>query len=103
MSQSWKALNNLIEYPSGGIISRELIKTEKSDVTLFCLAAGTAISEHTATREGFVYVVEGKGSFNLAGEEIVMLPNTIIPMAENAVHSLRADENSSFILVLINN
>lgn len=98
--ESWKNINKLIEYPTGGIVSREIIKTAKSNITLFCLAAGTEISDHTATREGFVHVIEGNGIFNLAGEEIAMQPGTIIPMAENAVHSLRADENTSFVLAL---
>lgn len=102
MNQSWQNLNDLIDYSAGGIVSRELIKTAQNDVTLFCLAAKTAIAEHTATREGFVYVVEGNGSFNLAGEEIPMKPGTLIPMAENAVHSLKAEEDTAFILTLIN-
>lgn len=100
METSWKNAAELIEYPAGGVISRVLLKTDRSDATLFCLAKGTDISEHTSTRAGFVYVIEGKGVFNLAGEDIIMKPGVIIFMAENAVHSLKADDNTSFILAL---
>ncbi|MFH1510398.1 MAG: hypothetical protein ABIF10_01800 [Candidatus Woesearchaeota archaeon] len=48
------------KYSKAGIFSKEIVKKEKSSVTLFCMAKGTEISEHTATRDGFVYVIEGK-------------------------------------------
>lgn len=93
-------INELIEYPKGGILSKDIIKNDKLNVTLFCMAEGTAISEHTSTKQGFVYIVEGKGVFNLEGESITMLPGIFIYMEENSIHSLKADENTSFILVL---
>jgi len=95
-----KNIKDLIEYPNEGILSKEILKDEKVDVTLFCMASGTEIDEHTSTRSGFVYVVDGKGLFNLEGADIEMVPWVFIPMAENAVHSLKAEENTSFLLVL---
>ena len=64
------------------------------------MAKGTEISEHTSTKEGFVYVVEGKGTFNLEGKKITMLPGVFIFMKKSVVHSLKAVENTSFILSL---
>jgi len=74
---------------------------EKIDVTLFCMAKDTNISDHTSTKTGFVYVLEGKGIFNLEGKDIEMVSGTFIPMNAGAVHSLKASENTSFILSLI--
>ena len=95
-------INELIEYPKKGILSKDIAKKDKLSVTLFCMAKGTEISEHTSTKSGTVYVVEGKGTFNLAGKNIAMLPGILIYMERNAVHSLNADENTSFILTLVN-
>ena len=95
-----KNIKKLIEYPAEGILSKEVLKDDKVDVTLFCMAAGTEIDDHTSTRSGFVYVVDGKGVFNLEGEDIEMVLGVFIPMEENAVHSLKAGENTSFLLVL---
>ena len=53
-------IKQLISYSSKGILSKELVKTERGNVALFCLAKGTEISEHTSTKSGMVYVVEGK-------------------------------------------
>ncbi|MDO8516536.1 MAG: cupin domain-containing protein [Nanoarchaeota archaeon] len=94
-------LKNQIEYPKKGIISKEILKDEKIDITLFCMAKGTEMSEHTSTKEGIIHVLEGNGVFNLEGENIIMKEGVLINMKENAVHSLKAIENTSFLLTLI--
>ncbi len=62
MINNWKNILELISYSEGGIISKELVKGKKNNVTLFCMASGTELSEHTSTKEGIVYVLEGKGT-----------------------------------------
>ena len=89
-----------IEYPSSGILSKVINKSSENNLTLFCMAAGTDMSEHTSTKSGFVYVIEGNGTFVLEGKEIKMLPGEIIFMEANAKHSLKAKENTSFLLSL---
>lgn len=90
-----------IEYPKSGILSKEILKNKKTDVTLFCMAQKTTISEHTSTQAGFVYVLDGSGTFLLAGKKIDMLPGVLIYMKENEIHSLKANKNTSFLLTLI--
>jgi len=97
-----KNIKQMIEYPSEGILSKEILKNDKMNITLFCMAGGADMSEHTSTREGFVHVLEGKGIFNLKGEDIQMKEGVFIHMNENAVHSLKAEENTSFVLMLVN-
>jgi len=95
-----KNIKQIIEYPKEGVLSKEIIKDKKINLTLFCMAKGTEISEHTSTKSGFVYVVEGDGIFNLEGKEIKMKEGVLIQMRENAAHSLKAKENTSFLLFL---
>ena len=95
-----KNIKKLIEYPKKGIISKKIIKEKNLDISLFCMAKNTEISKHTTTRKAIVYVIEGKGIFNLKGKEIQMLPGVFIYMDKNAIHSLKANENTSFILYL---
>ena len=103
MNNMDKKINELIEYSKKGILSKDIVKNNKLNITLFCMAKGTEISEHTSTKQGFVYVIEGNGIFNLEGKDITMSPGVFIYMKENAIHSLKADENTSFILALTNN
>lgn len=95
-----KNIKQMIEYPKQGILSKEVMKSGKLDVSLFCMAKGTEIDEHTSTKQGIVYVLEGKGMFNLEGKEIKMLPGVFIFMNNNAKHSLKAEENTAFLLIL---
>ena len=95
-------LNDIIEYPAKGILSKQISKTQKIDVTLFCMAKGTNISDHTSTRQGFVFVLDGKGTFILKGKKISMIPGRFIFLENNAVHSLKAEQNTSFLLSLVN-
>ena len=97
-----KKINELIEYSKNGILSKDISEGDKLNVTLFSMAAGTEISEHTSTKQGFVYVIEGEGTFKLEGKDIVMAPGVFIYMKENSIHSLKASKNSSFILTLVN-
>jgi len=82
-------------------LSKEIIKNSKLNVTLFCMAGGAEILEHTSIKQGLIYITEGKGVFNLGGKDISMLPGVFISMDKNAVHSLKVEKNTSFILVLI--
>ena len=95
-----KNILEMIEYPKQGVLSKEIFRNEKTDCTLFCMASGTKISEHTSTKQGFIYVIEGKGIFNLQGENIEMKEGVFIYMKENSVHSLKAEEHTSFLLIL---
>jgi|SRR3989344_6667663 len=95
-----KDLKQSIKYRENSIISKSILRTNKLDITLFCMAAGTEISEHTSTKKGFVYILEGEGVFYLEKEKIEMKPQIIIFLEENNLHSLKAKKDTSFILVL---
>ncbi len=95
-----KNIIKMIEYPQEGILTKEIVKDKKSNVTLFCMAKNSEIGEHTSTKQGSIYVIEGKGTFNLEGKDIEMITGVYIHLKENAIHSLNAKENTSFLLVL---
>jgi quercetin dioxygenase-like cupin family protein len=95
-----KNIHKLIDYKEGGVVSRVIFNDDKIDITLFCMAKNTTMSEHTASRNGVIYVIEGKGLFTLEGENIEMNPGTMILMNKDMRHSLKADQNTSFVLYL---
>lgn len=101
-NNNWQSVNKLIQYPEKGILSQVIFKSQKLEATLFCLARGTEISDHAATREALILVYEGRGEFILAGEKIEMAAGTMIHFPPNAVHSLKARENTAFLLFLVN-
>lgn len=93
-------LHDQIEYPHAGILSKVLLKYHACQQTLFCLAAGTDISEHTSTRNVAVHVLEGRGVLTLEGDDIPLEPGVFVFMPANAPHALQADENLALLLTL---
>lgn len=93
-------LHDKIEYAETGILSKVLLKAPYCQYTLFCLAAGTDIAEHTSTRNAVVQVIEGQGILTLEGQEITLQPGVFVFMPANAPHALKADANLAFLLTL---
>lgn len=93
-------LQDLIEYPTQGTLNKVLLKDQNSQYSLFCLAAGTEIDEHTSTRNAVITVVEGTGNLNLEGKDISLAPGVLVFMAANAPHAIEAKENLTFTLAL---
>ncbi len=91
-------LRDTIEYPAAGVLSKILVKDNNCQYSLFCLAAGTKISEHTSARNATVNVIEGKGILTLEGKDIVLEPGVFVSMPARALHALKAEENLAFIL-----
>ena len=94
-------IKGMIEYPEEGINSKDIVRSERMRATLFCMSRGTELSEHSTPKEALIYVVDGHGIFNLNGKEIEMKPGKIIHMRGNEVHSVKANENLCFLLVLV--
>jgi nitric oxide dioxygenase len=93
-------LQDLIEYPTSGTLSKVLLKDHNSQYSLLCLAAGTEIAEHTSTRNAVLTVVEGRGSLNLEGKDIALEPGIFVFMSANAAHAVQAQENLALVLAL---
>ncbi|CAD5964468.1 Cupin [Planktothrix agardhii] len=100
MTQNILNLKDKIQYADAGILSSVLWKNETCQYTLFCLAKGTDISEHTSSRNATVQVLEGEGILTLNGEDIQLKPGIFIVMAANAPHALKAESNLAFLLTL---
>ncbi|MGP1387241.1 MAG: cupin domain-containing protein [Thainema sp.] len=91
-------IHDLLEYPQTGILSKVLLQDSHCQYTLFCLAAGTDISEHTASRNATVHVLAGQGTLTLNGQDIHLEPGTFVVMPAHAPHALSATDNLAFLL-----
>lgn len=96
-----KDLNGLMQFPKEGIFSTVLAKSDNYNHTLMCLAKGTDIDAHTSSKDGVVLVLKGKGTFVLQSERIEMKPGVFIFLPANTVHSVKADDDLSFLLLLV--
>ncbi|BAQ60751.1 hypothetical protein GM3708_1157 [Geminocystis sp. NIES-3708] len=100
IESSFIQIRDYIEYPSLGILSKVLLKDCNCQYTLFCLAEGTKISEHTANRNAIINVLEGEGLLILEEKKITLIQGIFAVIPSNAPHSLHAHTNLSFLLTL---
>ncbi|MBM3153307.1 MAG: cupin domain-containing protein, partial [Chloroflexi bacterium] len=54
------SMAGLVEYQSGAVVSRVVLKGETGNVTLFSFDQGQELSEHTAPFDALVHVLEGR-------------------------------------------
>ena len=93
-------LHDHLKFPESGVLSKVIWKDAICQYSLFCLAAGTKIAEHTSTRNATVQVIAGSGTLTLAGQPIALEPGIFIFMAANAPHALEATADLAFVLTL---
>ncbi|MFA5777484.1 MAG: cupin domain-containing protein [Parcubacteria group bacterium] len=94
-------LKNLIEYQSGSVVSKEILKTDSGTVTLFAFDAGQGLSEHTAPFEVLVNVVDGEAEVTISGTSHTLTEGQMIIMPANQPHALKANQKFKMLLVML--
>lgn len=99
-----KIINNLIDliqYQEESIVSKVLVKKTSGNITLFAFASGQELSEHTASFDAFVYIIDGKSEIILNGSTHELKTGETIIMPANVPHAVKAIEKFKMILVMI--
>lgn len=94
-------LENLVEYQKGSVVSKEIIKKETGNVTIFAFDEGEGLSEHTAPFDALVQVLDGKLELTIDKELFTLTKGNIIIMPANIPHALHAAEPFKMILTMI--
>jgi quercetin dioxygenase-like cupin family protein len=90
-----------IEYSSGSVVSKQVIKNKAGNVTLFAFDEGEGLSEHTAPFDALVYVLEGNLQIRIGATEHNLSGGDAIIMEANIPHALLALSKIKFILTMI--
>ena len=90
-----------VNYVQGSIVSRQIMKNNSGNVTLFSLDEGQGLSEHTAPFDAQVHVLEGDLEIVIAGNRNVLTCADAIIMEANKPHALKALTNVKFLLTMI--
>ncbi|PIQ87868.1 MAG: cupin [Candidatus Omnitrophica bacterium CG11_big_fil_rev_8_21_14_0_20_43_6] len=94
-------LNSLVDYQSGAVVSKELIRKEKGTLTLFAFDKDQGLSQHTAPFDAFVYILDGQAEITIAGKPHQLKAGQTIIMPANQPHALKATERFKMLLVMI--
>jgi quercetin dioxygenase-like cupin family protein len=93
-------LKTLVDYSDGAVVSRTLLKKETGNITLFSFDRGQGLSEHTSPFDAVAEVVDGEGTFIIAGEPKTVRAGEMIIMPANVPHDVQAAE-APFKMLLI--
>jgi len=94
-------LSQQVEYSEGGIISKQILKNEAGNVTLFSFDRGQGLSEHTAPFDALVQIIDGKAEITIGGTPHTLEEGQIIIMPANVPHAVYAEEQFIMLLTMI--
>ena len=94
-------LGDLVDYREGSVVSRQLMKKDAGNVTLFAFAAGEGLSEHTAPFDALVQVLDGECTVVIAGKPYRLTAGDAIVMPADRPHSLDAVTPFKMALTMI--
>lgn len=96
-------INELIEYQTGAVVSRTVIKKKTGTVTIFSFDIGEGLSEHSAPFDALVQVIDGSAEVSIEGKPFIVKAGEIIIMPANIPHALKANSRFKMILTMIKN
>lgn len=94
-------LQECVDYQKGAIVSRTLVDGESATLTLFALAEGQSISEHSAPHQALLQVLEGTASVTVGGETHEVQAGESLVFPADVPHALEASEQFKMLLTMV--
>jgi quercetin dioxygenase-like cupin family protein len=91
----------LVSYQEGSVVSRQIMKSDGGNVTLFAFDRGQELSEHTTPYDALVQILEGKAELTISGKPFHLAVGESILMPANEPHALMADKKFKMLLTMI--
>lgn len=90
-----------VQYSSGSVVSKQVLKAQTGNITLFAFDSGEGLSEHSAPFDAFVQILDGKAEITIGGKLHHVNNGEFIVMPANIPHALKAVERFKMMLVMI--
>jgi quercetin dioxygenase-like cupin family protein len=94
-------LSAAIQYQTGSVVSKEIVRKDTGTVTLFAFDRGQGLSEHTAPFDALVYILDGEAKITISGNPVQAKAGEMIIMPANEPHALSAQSQFKMLLVMI--
>jgi len=91
---------DLVDYATGGVVSRTLRKSEAGTLTAFAFDSGQELSEHTAPFDAWVLVLDGRVELTIGGRQVDATTGDLVLMPANVPHAIRATERFKMLLTM---
>lgn len=94
-------LEQLIDYSNGGVVSKQILKSQAGNITLFSFDKGQGLTEHTAPFDAMVQILDGEAEITVGGNPHLVKKGETIIMPANISHALFAKEKFKMLLTMI--
>lgn len=94
-------LEDLVSYQEGTVVSRTLVKHSVGAITVFAFDAGQGLTEHTASFDALVQIIDGKAEITIADKPYRVETGEVILLPANQPHALAALTPFKMILTMI--
>ena len=94
-------VSDMVTYQPGSIVSRQLIKHSKGNVTLFAFDQSQGLSEHTAPFDALVHVLEGEVEITISGKSMRARVGDMVLMPAHQPHALAAVTPFKMLLTMV--
>lgn len=91
----------LIDYSQGGITSKQILKSEGGNITLFSFDRGQSLSEHRVPFDAVVQLIEGEAVVVLDGASHKVRSGESFILPSNVPHAVQAHERFKMLLTMI--
>lgn len=95
------ALEDLVSYQEGQVVSRTLAQQAGTSITLFAFDAGEGLSKHTASGDALVQVLEGRARITLDEDQHEVAAGQSLVMPAGVPHALDAPERFKMLLTVV--
>ena len=95
------AMDALVTYQTGAVVSRTLLAKPAGTVTAFAFDEGQGLSEHTTPYDALAHVVDGEAEITIDGTPHRVSAGSIILMPGGHPHALQAVKRFRMVLIML--
>ncbi len=93
--------DRLVDYSADGVVSKQVLKNDAGNITLFSFDKEQGLTEHTSPYDALVSVIDGVAEIAIKDEKHLVKAGESIILPANIPHALLAIEKFKMLLTMI--
>lgn len=94
-------VSETVSYADGSVVSKIILRNDKGNITLFAFDKGEGLSEHTASFDAIVEMLDGTAEIIINSVSHILKQGEAIIMPANIPHALNAIEKFKMMLIMV--
>jgi quercetin dioxygenase-like cupin family protein len=95
------SLAEIVQYQSGTVVSRTILKKPSGTVTAFAFDQGEGLSEHTAAFDALLFIIEGESEVSVSGVVQRLTTGDLLRLPAGQPHALQAATRFKMLLIMV--